>query len=696
MVKEHPILIPTSVGTMAGMVAEPGGDPRAATILLPGAGGPGRAGVNAFWTRVSRSLGERGFLTLRFDYPNRGNGSSAPAPGVDLEALAEAGEDADLLAMVDVATWFRERTDRLDVYVAGECHGARMALELLPHDSDVAGVFVVAPYLRDRFVPLGVRETPGFCEDDGVRILDEKLLVSLRELLERGRPAWILIGGQEGDDPLRLQQRLGDAGRLLEIEVVPDRKLHPVASPAVQAEVGSRLMRRIALALDLGLSDVSGPSPPCLPPGPDMTPARQAARMAMRQLAFLQEARDRYGDVFTLRLPDEDPLILVGDPELARQVFSAPEDVLSASEGNRPVLAPLLGECSLFLLAGERHLSHRRILLPPFHGARLERQGEAMRSLAEAQLNSWPVGQELPALPRMRELALDVVVGTVFGVEGEGWSRPLRDALLALRLPMNARDGASPKYRRMVQRAEMLIGEVVARRRTDSSPEECDDVLSLLLGSRLEDGSLLSNVEIRDELLTLVMAGMETTATSLAWALERLARSPEALARATREAARGGGPYLEATIYETLRMRPAVPMSTRLVQRPFALGEYLIPPGARVSPSAFLIHHHAHVYPEPMSFRPERFLDDPPGTYTWIPFGGGVRRCIGGSFALMEMRIVLSTLLSRMTLQSVGSKPEGVRNRAIISVPARQAEIVLESRESRDAVDRSPDIEVSG
>jgi alpha/beta superfamily hydrolase len=244
-VREHPVLVPTGVGTMAGVVAEPAGEPRAAAILLPGSGGPGRAGVNAFWTRVSRKLAERGLLTLRFDYPLRGNGSSTLAPDVDVEALERAGEDADVAALLDATAWFRERLRGLQPFLAGECHGARLALELLPHDPEVAGLLAVAPYLREGFVPLGVREAPGSSEDN-IEILDGPMLASLRDLLERGRPAWVLIGGEEGEDPFRLQRRLGDAGRRLEVEVVPGRRLHPVAAPAVQAEVDRRLLRRIA------------------------------------------------------------------------------------------------------------------------------------------------------------------------------------------------------------------------------------------------------------------------------------------------------------------------------------------------------------------------------------------------------------------------------------------------------------------
>ncbi len=402
----------------------------------------------------------------------------------------------------------------------------------------------------------------------------------------------------------------------------------------------------------------------------------------MRSLLFLQEMRERHGDVFAVRMVGGQPLLVVSDPELVKQVFNAPADVLLAGEGNRRVLGRLLGEHSLILLDGEPHMSHRRLLLPPLHGHRLEHQAEEMRALAETHLDAWPLEEEVAVLARMRALTLEVVMGAVFG-GGEAPRHPLRDALLALQVPANALDGDTPAFRRSIQHAEALIHEEVARRRGDPGATAHDDVLSLLLEARWEDGSPLSDAEICDELMTLIVAGTETTAASLAWALERLARTPEALARTADEATDGGGAYTVAAIHETLRMRPAVPMSARLVKQPFQLGEHSISPGTVIAPSALLIHHRADIYPEPMDFRPERFLGRQPGTYTWIPFGGGTRRCIGGSFALQEMGIVLSSLLARTTPRAVDTEPEGMRSQGNTMVPARGARVVLEPRPSR-------------
>jgi dienelactone hydrolase len=246
---EHPVLVPTSVGTAGGIVSEPEGDPRAAAVLLPGAGGPGRAGVNAFWTRFARRLAEQGVVALRFDYPHNGNGAIEVPPEIDVAARAEDRDSVDIAVVREMTAWFRRHLEGLDLFVAGECHGGRLAFELLRHDRDLAGLFAVAPYLREDFVPLGVREAAG-SPDDEVEILDEELLESIREFVERDRLVWILIGAEEGKDPFRLGHRLGDLGERLEIEVTEECKLHPVASPQVQARVASSLGRRMSRALE--------------------------------------------------------------------------------------------------------------------------------------------------------------------------------------------------------------------------------------------------------------------------------------------------------------------------------------------------------------------------------------------------------------------------------------------------------------
>lgn len=401
----------------------------------------------------------------------------------------------------------------------------------------------------------------------------------------------------------------------------------------------------------------------------------------MRQLEFLLGMRERHGDVFEIRSAGERNVLVVGDPELAEQVFRAPADVLRAGEASRRRLGWLLGEHSLILLDGEAHMAHRRLLLPALRGPRLKRHEAAVKAEIEARLDAWPSREEVAALPRMRELTLAVVTGALFADGGERELTALRAALAALG-PGEARGERGERaVGRAIERAGELIGAVVAARRGDP-PGGRGDVLSLLLEARHEDGAKLSDAEIRDELITLIVAGTETTAGSLAWALERLARNPVALARVAEDAA-DCGPYVDAAICETLRMRPTVPMTARRVKRPFRLGERLVAPGTTLAVSALLIHHRADLYPEPMAFRPDRFLGRPPGAYTWVPFGGGARRCIGAGFAQLEMRVVLSTLLSRVTPRAADPEPEEIRNRVNTMVPSRGGRVVFSPRRPR-------------
>jgi cytochrome P450 family 135 len=395
-------------------------------------------------------------------------------------------------------------------------------------------------------------------------------------------------------------------------------------------------------------------------------------------LAYLLRMRERYGDVFPLRSIGGQRVLVVGEPETARQVFSAPADVLRAGEGNRRVIGWLLGDDSLILLDGERHMSHRRRLLPPLHGGRLAHQAAAMRARAEEHLDRWPLGKAVATLPLLRALALDVVLDAVFGDGGGEGDGPMLDALRALPSASPSGPGDTDSAP-AIRRAEDLVDKQIARRRRRSGPPG-NDVLSFLLDVTHENGSPLSAPEVRDELITLVLAGSETTAASLSWALQHLARSPEALALAAAEAPDGGGHYSEAVIRETLRMRPAVPMSARLVERPFRLGERRVPEGTVLAVSALLIHHRPDLYPEPMAFLPDRFLEEQHGAYAWIPFGGGVRRCVGASFAMLEMRIVLSALLSRMVPRPAGAAPETMRARGNILVPERGGRVAFEPR----------------
>jgi cytochrome P450 family 135 len=412
-----------------------------------------------------------------------------------------------------------------------------------------------------------------------------------------------------------------------------------------------------------------------LPAGPKLSRERQTARMAMRPLAFMGELQDRFGGVFTVRMADEVPWVVVSDPDLVWETLKAPPDVLHAGEGKR-VLEPLVGGSSVLLLDEARHAEQRRLLLPPFRGNRIDRYEEAMRAAAEQAIDEWPFETPTPAAPRMRAIALEVILRTVFGVQEGGRLGALREALWELRVPGNAREGREPALLNAVARVDELVFAEIAERQSAGGGNR-DDVLSLLLQARHEDGTPMAPSEIRDELMSLLLAGHETTATTLAWALERLAHHPEAFVRAEEDS--DGGPYIDAVIKETLRLRPALPVVARAVKVPFQLGEHLIPPNTTIIAAILLVHHRADLYPDPTSFRPERFLDGLPDPLAWLPFGGGSRRCIGAAFALHEMRAILSTVLSRATVRPVGPV-ESMRFRNITLTPARGARVILQPR----------------
>jgi len=423
-----------------------------------------------------------------------------------------------------------------------------------------------------------------------------------------------------------------------------------------------------------------------LPPGPRGPNALVAMRFLLQGPRFLDANRARYGDAFTIRLNTGRTVVIVSDPAVVKEIFQASPDDLHAGAGN-VVLKPILGARSVLLLDGPEHLRQRRLMLPPFHGERMRAYGETMTEVAERHIARWPVGESFSVHPTMQAITLEIILRTVFGVEDQAGverlgapmkrllnstDQPLR--LLSLQFTRSA--GAKPRspwgriYRLMAP-VDALIHEEIAARRADAEPR--DDILSLLLAARDEDGNALTDAELRDELMTLVLAGHETTATALAWTVERLVRTPRVLARLREEQEAGEGTeYLDAVIKESLRLRPVVPGVVRQLQRPMTIGGIELPKGVNVAPSIYLIHRRPDIYPEPEAFRPERFLgDDVPSTYEWLPFGGSIRRCLGASFALYEMRIVLDTLLRRATLETTTADAEPVKRRFVTYTPAQ-------------------------
>jgi cytochrome P450 family 135 len=408
---------------------------------------------------------------------------------------------------------------------------------------------------------------------------------------------------------------------------------------------------------------------------------------------MMEDCARRYGDMFTLRITHEGTWVFVTDPDAVKQVFTGDPRLLHAGEAN-VVLLPVLGSQSVLLLDEQQHMAQRKLMLPSFHGRRMRRYEQVMSEVAVREIERWPLGASLSAWPTMQAITLKVILRTVFGVqEGErlrrlgdalrhvlAWgTRPQRLAMLAAIGPR--RIAELRVFRGVLDPADALIYEEIRRRREAPDLEERDDVLSLLLQAHHEDGSPMSDKELRDELMTLLVAGHETSATSLAWALEALVRHPAVLARLRDEVDSGQDAYLDAVIQETLRLRPVIALVLRRLTAPMEIGGRLLPAGATVAPCIYLLHRRPDVYPDPRAFRPERFLEQPPGTYTWIPFGGGVRRCLGASFAQFEMKVVLRELVSRLELRA--ARPQGERRvrRAIIFAPERGGEIVATRRE---------------
>jgi cytochrome P450 len=429
-----------------------------------------------------------------------------------------------------------------------------------------------------------------------------------------------------------------------------------------------------------------------LPPGPRMPAAMQALRYASNPLGFLIGLQRRHGDIFSLRFPYFGRLVYVATPELVKQVFTGPPAQMHAGEANATVLEPALGPNSVLTLDDEPHMRQRKLLLPPFHGERIEAYGKLMREVTLEEMESWPVGEPFALRPHTQRITLAVIMRAVFGVhdeerlnrfEGliESFSRRVNAVIV---FPMLRRNlgPLSPwgKFLRAREALDEFIYEEIALRRAEiEAGEEYDDVLSLLLGARHDDGAPMSDEELRDELVTVLGAGHETTATGLAWAMERLLRNPAVLTRLRESIAAGEDDYLEATVKETLRTRPVIVDVARKLTAPFSVAGYRLPKGTYVLPAIAALHYRADLFPEPERFQPERFLDGKADNYAWIPFGGGVRRCIGAAFAEYEMRVVLRTILERADLSAPDPEPEKAKVRNITLAPGRGARVVLNS-----------------
>jgi cytochrome P450 family 135 len=422
---------------------------------------------------------------------------------------------------------------------------------------------------------------------------------------------------------------------------------------------------------------------PTLPPGPRLHPLLQTAGFMLLGGRFLEAMHRRYGDAVTLRTVFDERFVMLFDPALVRELFQGSPERLHAGEANA-LLGPILGQRSVLLLDEGEHLRHRRLLLPPFHGRQMLAHVETMRRSADAEIDSWPVGTPFTMLETMQSLTLRIILRAVFGYEPGPAEDELRRRLRRMVDPLTRRRGlmmvasvvrgrgrgnrrAAREFQARKDAVDEILYAEIARRRSAPDLERRDDVFSGLLLARDEAGEGLSDAEIRDELLTLLLAGHETTATGLAWTFDLLLHDPRVADRAAEREDR----YLDALVKESLRLRPVIAGVGRVVrQEPFSLNGYQVPVGMEINPSIRTIHRRADLYPDPGRFVPERFLgSDPPDTYTWLPFGGGTRRCLGASFALTEMRIVLSRVLERCALSAVDSEPATPVFRVITLAP---------------------------
>lgn len=425
-----------------------------------------------------------------------------------------------------------------------------------------------------------------------------------------------------------------------------------------------------------------------LPPGPRWPVLLQSAGLLRFRHTFVPWLHRRYGDVFTVRvIPSGRPLVLFTRPEHAKEIFAGDPDVFHAGKGNA-ILGPIMGEHSLLLQDGAEHKRARRLLMPAFNGQSLRGYESLVSEVARAEVARWRDGEDFRSLDRMNGVTLEVILRVVFGVTDE-------QRLAALRPRVRATVDVSPvvllgwgyprlqkvgPWRRTVDNAfalDRLIYAEIRERREAPDLATRTDVLSQLIRVD-DDGDRLSDEELRDQLVTLLLAGHETTASALAWALHEVGRDPDQRRRAT-EAARGGDDdWLEAVLKEAMRLHPVIPMVVRTLQRPATVGGHDLPAGVTVGPSILLTHARADHHPDPEVFRPERFLGHNPPPNTWIPFGGGVRRCIGAGFSLMEGVAVLREVLASYDVTAVGADRPKVRN--ITSVPLRGARVRVSSR----------------
>ncbi len=430
-----------------------------------------------------------------------------------------------------------------------------------------------------------------------------------------------------------------------------------------------------------------------LPPEPKSSPLVQTLRWSFRPLSFMQENRERYGDNFSVKfLTFERPMVMISDPAAIKALYM--ERSHGLPPGRDIILTPIVGPRSLLVTEGADHLAHRKLMLPPFHGERMRSYQPLVEEIVDREIDSWPLDEEFAIHPHMQAITLEVILKVVFGVaDGPRFER-LRSVLTRVLeetaspfaqlvgLASRRFGGRGPwaKFEKQLKEADELLYAEIAEHRASGAYEERDDILSLMMQARFEDGSEMSDSDLRDQLMTLLLAGHETTATALAWTFDLLLRHGEQLRRLRDSLEDGEEDYLRATISESLRLRPVVPLAGRRLNADLVTDGLTLPAGTDVTPAIWLAHTRADSYSEPFAFKPERFLENPPDTYAWIPFGGGIRRCIGAAFAEFEMRIVLREVLTRCELHKANPAPEKIGRRNITLSPKDGTPVVVTAR----------------
>lgn len=454
------------------------------------------------------------------------------------------------------------------------------------------------------------------------------------------------------------------------------------------------------------LTVLEGEVEPRLPGGSRLPGTLQSLQWFRDPVRFMQRGRERHGPIFRVRLGALKRCVFVAEPDAAWEVLTGSPELMRMGSTNG-IFRPVLGDRSLFLLDGPEHRRHRSLIMPTFHRGAVRRFSGLVGELAAREVATWPVDEPFAIQSRMRAVTLEMIFRVVIGVVGGDRDERLRkliDELLEMVqnpiavLPAFQRElgGRTPFARLMalVAEIEKLLYLEIGERRHDPSKADRDDVLSLLLRPASHEPGFMSDREVRDELLTLLIAGHETTATALAWSFERLLRHPAALARVVDELARGAdGAYLDAVVRESMRQRPVLPITARKLSAPIRLGGYTFPKGWTLMPCIFLIHNDPAVYTHPERFDPDRFLsDDPPSNRVWLPFGAGPRHCIGSSLSLMAVKVVLRTVLERVELRPERAEPERIVRRNFTLGPELGARVVCSRRlEPRERVaERAP------